>query len=91
MSYGIEVTTTAGFLPLGQIRSARLVFTKTETGNSGSFTVPGFDATKGHIFVRSINGVFEPVFEFDNATKELSWSQFQSTATEFLFQFFLIR
>jgi len=91
MAYGMEITTTAGLLSVGQIRSARLFFSKTETGTSGSFTVAGFDATKGHIFVRSINGVFEPVFEFDNATKELSWSQFQSTATEFLFQFFLIR
>lgn len=91
MSYGMEVLTTDGFLSVTKIRTAKLFFVKTEVGTSGSFFVPGFDADKGYVFVRSLNGVLEPTFSFDNSNKQLSWSQFPSTADSFLFQFFSIR
>lgn len=91
MAFGILVNTTAGQISMQNMRSARLFSSQTVTGTSGNFTVSGFDATRGHIFVRPLNGLLEPAFAFDNDTKNLSWQQGFSTATQFLFLFLVIR
>ena len=75
MSFDIMVPTTSGRVLLSRLRMARLFNTHVVTGSgSGSFTMPGFDLTKGFIDVSPINFTRNPEFEFNNSTKLLSWT-----------------
>jgi hypothetical protein len=75
MAYGISINTTAGEENILDIRTARVVYSTTLTGLSGTHNMPGFDSSSGGLLVfNATNGPLELVtFDFDNLSKDFTW------------------
>lgn len=75
MAYGISVNTTNGMVDSTNLNLARLVFSTTLAGASGTVSVPGFDSNGGFFVFRATDGPLHLTnFDFNNTTKVFSWS-----------------
>lgn len=74
MSYGIQITTSEGFVDIGQAASGRVVYIYQIRAVSGSVTVPDFDSDVGFFYVMNRSPrAYVPYMDFNNTTKVFSW------------------
>lgn len=92
MAFGIRILSTDGYVDVGSMKTCQLVHRETTIAASGSVTVSDFDSNSGFIYRRveanaNVNTVFGDM-NWNNVTKELSWSGHTSGDTV---DFFLFR
>lgn len=75
MAHGLEVKTSKGFVDYTTSAPARVAHIEQVRTTSGSANVPDFDDSLGFMFIQNNHQYYWlPNFEWDNASKTLSWS-----------------
>lgn len=98
MTFGMQITTDEGIIydTSDAINIGRIYARISGSSTTGDFTVPGFDASIGSIWLTSVDGKFLPQYEFDNSTKEFSWEprtgiSSANSSSNFLVQFLVYK
>lgn len=82
MPYGMEILTTNGMVDITGLRTARLHFSASLSGRSGTITIPGFDIVGGFICFQTLGGLgLVTGTAFNNSTKVFTWTALAGTAS----------